>query len=168
MVDKWYERAAERLKAGVKHKRHVQLLVEIRECNDTLHHLVGDILDMAPIRTDRRSKLDAKKWESLRKLAANLHSTLEGRLSCNCGHCHMADLRLETRNGKEELEVRFSVVFTLDARPKDWHETEITIVRAEIPRYVERPRYLLKPNILIVVRDTDTSESRARIVQGHD
>jgi hypothetical protein len=88
---------------------------------------------MAPIKADRKSKLDAKKWESLRKLAGNLHRTLEECLACNCGHCHTAHLRLESR-GREELTVRFGVLFTLDDYPRGWRETEITIVRAQPSR----------------------------------
>jgi len=91
---------------------------------------------MTPIKTNRRSKLDTKRWESLRKLADSLHSTLEDGLTCNCGHGHMAHLRLESRNDKEELEVRFGVLFSLDVFPRGWHETEIRIVKPELAAYV--------------------------------
>jgi hypothetical protein len=116
----------------MKHKKHVTRLEEIKECNDTLHRLVGDVLEMTPIRTNRQSKLDAKKWESLRRLAESLHSTLQCELACNCGHCHRAHLRLESRSDQETLDVCFSVLFSLDSGPIGWQETKIVIVRPEI------------------------------------
>jgi hypothetical protein len=124
------------LKTSLKHKAYAAVLDDIKECNYSLHRLIGDTVEMAPIRVNRRTKLDTKKWESLRKLAESLHNTLEEGLSCNCGHCHMAHLRLESRNHKEELDVRFGVLFSLDEFPRPWHETEIRIVRSEPTRYV--------------------------------
>ena len=112
---------------SLKHKGYTAVLVDIQECNTALHRLVGDMTELAPIRVNRRTKLDTKKWESLRKLAESLHGTLQEGLDCNCGHCHMAHLRLESRNDQEELDVRFGVLFSLDEFPRPWHETEIRI-----------------------------------------
>jgi hypothetical protein len=119
----------------LKQKRYIQVLDEIRECNASLHRLIGDVLEMTPIRTNRRTRLDTKKWESLRKLAESLHGTLEEGLACNCGHSHMAHLRLESRSDQQELGVRFSVLFSLDVFPRGWHETEIRIVRCKPAKY---------------------------------
>jgi hypothetical protein len=124
------------LKTSLKHKAYAAILEDIKECNQSLHRLIGDMVEMAPIRVNRRTKLDTKKWESLRKLAESLHNTLEEGLSCNGGHRHMAHLRLESRYHKEELDVRFGVLFSLDEFPRPWHETEIRIVRSEPTRYV--------------------------------
>ena len=124
------------MKTSIKHKSYVAVLAEIKECNNSLHRLIGDIVEMAPIRINRRTKLNTKKWESLRKLAESLHNTLEEGLSCDYGHCHCAHLRLESRNDKEEFDVRFGVLFSLDEFPRPWHETEIRIVRSEPARYV--------------------------------
>jgi len=121
---------------SLNHKTYLASLEEIQQCNSSLRRLVGDQADMPSIRTTRKTKLDTKKWESLRKLAESLHSTLEDGLSCNCGHCHMAHLRLESRHDLETLDVRFGVLFSIDAFPRPWHETEIRIVRAEPSRYV--------------------------------
>ena len=117
-------------------KTYLGSLEEIQQCNSSLRRLVGDQADMPSIRTTRKTKLDTKKWESLRKLAESLHSTLEDGLSCNCGHCHMAHLRLESRHDLETLDVRFGVLFSIDAFPRPWHETEIRIVKSEPSRYV--------------------------------
>ena len=118
----------------MKHKKHISVLQDIQECNNLLHRLIGDVLEMTPIRTNRRTKLDAKKWESLRKLAERLHGILEEGLSCDCGHCHMANLRLESRNEKDGIEVKFGVLFSLDVFPRGWQETEIRIPESEPSR----------------------------------
>jgi hypothetical protein len=96
-----------------------------------LHRLTGDVLELAPIKANRRTKLDTKKWESLRKLAENLHDTLRTELYCDCNHAHMAHLRLESRTEKAELEVRFSVLFAIDVFPRSWQETEIKVLPPE-------------------------------------
>jgi hypothetical protein len=119
------------LKSSLKHKKHITVLEDIKDCNVSLHRLVGDVLEMTPIRTNRRTKLDARKWEDLRKLAESLHGILEEGLSCNCGHCHMAHLRLESRNDNDGIEVRFGVLFSLDVFPRGWQETEIRIAESE-------------------------------------
>jgi hypothetical protein len=120
------------LKTSLKHKRHLSVLDDIKECNVSLHRLVGDVLEMTPIRTNRRTKLDTKKWDSLRKLAESLHGTLEEGLSCNGDHCHKAHLRLEGRMNRDELEVCFGVLFSVDEIPRGWQETEIRIVKSEV------------------------------------
>ena len=130
------------MKTSLKLKAYVAVLDEIKECNNSLHRLTGDMVEMEPIRVNRRTKLDTKKWESLRKLAESLHNTLEEGLSCDCSHCHMAHLRLESRNDKEELDVRFGVLFSLDEFPRPWHETEIRIVRSEPALYVSHISFL--------------------------
>lgn len=86
---------------------------------------------MTPIRTNHQSKLDAKKFESLRRLAECLHSTLDTEFACDCGHCHRAHLRLESRSDQETLDTCFSVLFSLDSGPIGWQETKIIIVRSE-------------------------------------
>jgi hypothetical protein len=118
-----------RLRNSLKHKSHAEILDEVKECNVSLRRLIGDALEMIPIRPNRRTKLETKKWESLRTLAESLHTTLEEGLSCDCGHCHMAHLRLESKNDKDGLEVSFGVLFSLDVFPRGWQETEIKIFR---------------------------------------
>jgi hypothetical protein len=115
----------------MKRKKHISILADIKECNDSVHRLIGDVLEMTPIRMNRRTRLDTKKWESLRNLAESLHDILEKDLSCNCGHCHMAHLRLESRNDKDGVEVRFGVLFSLDIFPDIRQETEIRIIKPE-------------------------------------
>ncbi|KAF2422209.1 hypothetical protein EJ08DRAFT_484327 [Tothia fuscella] len=74
-VDKWSDKVAKRIKDYIKHKNHLSVLETIKELNEALHRLTGDVLELAPIRANRRTKLDTKRWESLRKLAENLHDT---------------------------------------------------------------------------------------------
>jgi hypothetical protein len=134
--DKWYDKTAKVLKNSMKRKKHNSILVDIKECNDSVHRLIGDVLEMTPIRMNRRTRLDTKKWESLRSLAESLHDTLEEGLSCDCGHCHMAHLRLESRSDKDGLEVRFGVLFSMDVFPDIRQETEIRILKPESARYL--------------------------------
>lgn len=42
--DKWYAKTSKKLKASMKHQKHVTRLEEIKECNETLYRLVGDVL----------------------------------------------------------------------------------------------------------------------------
>lgn len=118
-----------RLKACLKNSRHFELLGEIEKCNTSLARLTDDAIELGPIRKHRKSKGEAKKLESLRQLAKNLHRALDTGLDCECTIPHLAHLRLESRRDTGELEVRFGVLFSKDSKPRGWQETEIRIPR---------------------------------------
>jgi len=43
--EKWYREAAKRLKTSLKHKKHLEILKDIKDCNVSLHRLIGDVLE---------------------------------------------------------------------------------------------------------------------------
>jgi hypothetical protein len=130
-TDRWYEKVSKRMKACLKSSKHLELLKDIKECNQSLHQLTDDCNEMQPIRTSRKSRGDTVRWEATRKYARSLHETLESGLICGCTDSHVAHLRLETRSEKGEREVRFGVLFSRDAEERGWQETEIRIARSD-------------------------------------
>jgi len=115
------------MKACLKSSKHLELLKDIKECNQSLHQLTDDCNEMQPMRTSRKSKGDTMRWEATRKHARSLHQTLEIGLACACTEPHVAHLRLESRSEKGERELRFGVLFSRDAEERGWQETEIRI-----------------------------------------
>ncbi|KAH0543123.1 hypothetical protein FGG08_002549 [Glutinoglossum americanum] len=134
--DRFFGKPLTRIKGGFDSNRYANLLAEIVGDINQVAALTKGAIALEPLRLERKRRINAAYWVSIRDHARRLFETLSSRWSCacSCKNPHRAHLRLDVRNGGEtrDRSIRFGFLFSFDINastaaslPWDWRDVEI-------------------------------------------
>ena len=122
-------------RGGFNTEKYGALLADIDRDIEKLSKLTNGAIQLEPIKTEKKNKLQCAYWQDTRDQAQRLFYSLSSRFSpCACTHPHQANLRLDIREdrGAEEDVTRFTFLLTFEkcsqpasSPPWDWRDVEI-------------------------------------------
>lgn len=122
-------------RGGFNTEKYGALLADIDRDIEKLSKLTNGAIQLEPVKTEKKNKLQSAYWQNIRDQAQRLFDSLSSRFSpCACMHPHQANLRLDIRKdrGTEEDVIRFAFLLTFQkcsqpasSPPWDWRDIEI-------------------------------------------
>ncbi|KAF2118797.1 hypothetical protein BDV96DRAFT_568475 [Lophiotrema nucula] len=147
---RFFNSAWTRIRGGFDTEKYGKLLQEIDRDIDKISKLASSAIQLEPIRTDRKNRLQSKYWLSIRDQAQRVFESLSSRFHpCSCNNPHQANLRLDFRKSKHDDEelARFAFLFGFERSrcaptaqlPWDWMDVEIQGSHTSDSQYIEPP-----------------------------
>jgi hypothetical protein len=121
-------------RGGFNTEKYGNLLVDIDRDIEKLSKLTKGAIQLEPVKTEKKNKLQSAYWQNIRDQAQRLFDSLSTRFSlCDCTYPHQANLRLDIRKDRgAEDTTRFTFLLTFEKHshstsspPWDWRDIEI-------------------------------------------
>lgn len=132
---KFFKSPRLKIRGGFNTDKYAELLADIDRDIDKISRLTRGTIELEPLRTEKKNRLQSVYWQNIRDQAQRLFESLSSRFSpCDCTHPHKANLRLDVRKSRsgDNTTARFAFLLTFEksvcgptAIPWNWRDIEI-------------------------------------------